>query len=207
MTKGRELLKRTFLKLIAGTFVLGLTFIMSCDSGSDDPPTPEPYDLSGVYTFKKATLQTTLNIPGIPIPIPAGRDITDEMAGGLLAEAPCKDPDNGAVELKSNNKLFFACIGEDNELDAGTWSVDGDYTELTLNLSISTGNLALIIGDLTIDEDNDVISGKITNFPITKPLIAGFLSGIPGADAILAGIDDNITILVDVDIEFQKVTP
>lgn len=206
MTKSIELLKKAFLTLFASAFVVGLLFVVGCESDGDDDPEPELYDLSGVYTFKEAILRTTLTIPGIPIPIPAGTDITDEMAGGLLAEAPCKDPENGAVELKSSKKLFFACIGEDNELDAGTWEVNDEYTELTLNLSVSTGNLALKLTDLEIDEDNDIIGGRISGFPITKDLIAGFLAGIPGADAILAGIDDNFTVLVDVDIKFQKVT-
>lgn len=202
MTKIIIDLKRVFITLISSSLVLGMFFLFSC--GEDDPE-PELYDLSGVYTFKKAILQTTLEIPGLAFPIPAGTDITDEMSDGLLAEAPCKDPENGAVELKPNFKLFFACKGEDNELDAGTWSTDEAQTQLSLNLSVSTGNLLMKVEELTIDEVNDVIGGKIKGFPITKSLLAGFLAGVPGADQILAGIDDNFTIQVDVDIEFQKV--
>ena len=204
MTRNLKIVSRSMGMLLSTLFIFSLVFFMSCDDGSE--PEPELYDLSGIYTFKKAVLQTEIQIPGIPIPIPAGRDITNEMADGLLAEAPCKDPDNGAVELKSNFKLFFACIGEEDELDAGTWMVDDERTELTLSLSVSTGNLALKLKDLDIDEVNDVIGGTITSFPITKTLLAGFLEGVPGADIILGGLDENFTILVDVDIEFQKVT-
>ena len=132
-------------------------------------------------------------------------DITDELSNGLLAEAPCDDPANGAVELKLNFKLFFACVGEDNELDAGTWSIDDARTELTLNLSVASGNLALKVEELVIDEINNLLAGTISNFPITKNLLAGFLADIPGGDAILAGIDDSFTALVDIDIEFEKI--
>lgn len=206
MTKRIEVLKKTIWTVVTGSMMVALLFTVGCDDGGGDDPEPELYDLSGVYIFEEAILQTTINIPGLPIPIPAGTDITDEMAGGLLAEAPCKDPENGAVELKSDKKLFFTCRNEDNELSAGTWNVDDDYTELTLNLSISTGNLAMKIEDLEINETTNIIGGSIKNFPITKDLIAGFLVGIPGADGILAGIDDDFTVLVTVDIKFMKVS-
>jgi hypothetical protein len=35
-------------------------------------------------------------------------------------------------------------------------------------------------------------------------LLAGFVAGVPGAEIILAGIPENTTIFIDVDIEFQK---
>jgi hypothetical protein len=73
-----------------------------------------------------------------------------------------------------------------------------------LNLSVSAGTLPLKIEELKIDETNDVIGGSILNFPITKPLLAGFLTGLPNAEDILAGIPENTIIFVDVDIEFQK---
>ena len=207
MTKTIELLKKTTGTLVAVVFVMGLLFVVSCDSDSDDPG-PELYDLSGFYTFKKAVLTAgkediadVLNLPATLIP----SDITVPMSDGLLAEAPCDDSENGAVELKSDKKLFFSCLGEENEAQAGTWTVNSDTTELTLNLSVSTGNLSLEITELYINETTDVIGGNISNFPITKTLLAGFLAGVPGGDVILASIDDNVTILVDVEIEFQKV--
>ena len=205
MTKGIELIRRTFLALFASAFVVGLLFVVGCDNG-DDEPEPELYELPGVYTFKKAVMQTEFTVPGIGLKLPAGRDITDEMKDGLLSEAPCDNPENGAVELKSSMELFFACIGESNELKAGTWSVNNDTTELTLNLVVAAGALPLKITDLEINKSSNVIGGSIFNFPITKSLLAGFLTGVPGAEAILAGIDENYAQPVDVDIEFQKLT-
>ena len=212
MTKKFKFLNGTIRAVLGSSLLLVLLFIVSCDKGGDDPE-PEPYPLPGVYTFHKAVLQTEITmpfeiVPGVPIVIPAGRDITDEMAGGLLEEAPCDNPENGAVELKANNELFFTCIGESNELKAGTWDVNSDRTELTLVLSVAIGTLNLKIEDFTIDESNDIIGGTIGGFPITKTLLAGFMSGYGLTEqqitAILAGIDDNWTVLVDVDIEFQK---
>ena len=196
-------LKRSFNAIVAGALVIGLIFTMSCDNGDDTPPMPELYPLTGIYTFDEAILQTTFEIPGIGLPITAPRDITNEMAGGLLANANCVDPTNGAVELKSDFKLFFTCLTEGTETQAGTWAVNGDTTKLTLSLSVPAP-LALAIEDFTINESTDVIGGTIKNFPITKELLAGFLAGVPGADAILAGIEDTYVQLVDVDIKFKK---
>lgn len=191
--------------LFGAVLIAGMAFFVGCSDDGDDP-TPELYPIPGTYVFNEAILQTAIEIPGVPIPISKGTDITDQMAGGLLAEAPCDDPNNGGVELKESKELYFTCIGEDNEAKAGTWSINGDTTQLNLNLAVAAGDLQLKIEDLVIDEVNDLISGSITNFPITKTLIAGFLAGIPGGDAILAGLDDDYTVLVDVDIEFKKVS-
>jgi hypothetical protein len=212
MTKTFELLKRATATLVSTAFMLGLLFVVSCDDGGDDPE-PELYDLSGVYTFNKAILKTEITmpfelVPGFPIKVPANTDITDEMAGGLLEEAPCDNPENGAVELKANNQLFFTCIGEDNAEQAGTWEVNSDSTELTLILSVAVGTLNLKIQELDIDETNDIIGGTIGNFPITKTLLAGFMAGFglteQQIEATLAGVDDNWVALVDVEIEFKK---
>ena len=210
MLKEFKFLNGPFRALLASTMILGLVFVMSCDNGDDGDPKPELYEIPGIYTFKKAILTDgkeeiaqVLGIGAALIP----SDITDAMASGLLAEAPCKDPENGAVELKENKELFFTCIGETNEEKSGTWNINADTTVLDLNLSVEAGDLQLKIEELEIDEVNDVISGSINNFPITKTLLAGFLAALPEEqrNAILANIPDETTILVDVDIEFQKV--
>ena len=213
MALSREFIKRTIGVLFAGAFVMGLLFMVGCDNEGEDPE-PELYDLSGVYIFKEATLQSDITITiGIPITVHAGRDITEEMSGGLLAEAPCKDPENGAVELKANNELFFACIGESNEAKAGSWSVDKDRTELTLSLASPPlpSALALKIENLDINETADVIGGSIIKFPLTPDLMLGFLpaSMTDGKTQeeldVLKLLFDPVT-QVDVFISFQKIT-
>lgn len=206
MTKSFKFINSAIGVLLGSALLFGLMFLSACDNDSD--PEPEEYEISGTYTFKEAILQTALTIPGVGITLPVGTPITTQMKDGLLAEAPCDDPDNGAVELKPNFELFFACVGENNELKTGTWSINSDTTELNLNLSVSSGNLQLKISNLTIDENNDVIGGTISNFPITKNLIAGFLAAYPEEqrNAILAGIADDYVSLITVDIKFQKVS-
>lgn len=213
MNKRTNYLKTASRSILAGACIFALLFAISCDSDSNDEPEPELYDLAGAYTFKEAKLQTeiTVNIGVLPVTVPAGTDITEEMAGGLLAEAPCADSNNGAVELKENHELFFACIGEDVELKAGTWAIDDDRTELDLNLSVSTGNLLLKIEAFEIDEVNDVIGGSIVSFPLTPDLMLGFLPTdmTDGKSELeleaLKALFDAVT-QVDVDIAFQKVT-
>ena len=205
MTTNFKYLKRLVSTLLTSSLLLALIFIVSCDNG-DDEPEPELYDLSGIYTFANAELQSELSIPGLPVTLPVGYDITDAMSDGLLAEAPCDDPENGAVELRDTNELFFTCIGESNELKSGTWAVNSDTTELDLNLAVSSGDLPLEISDLEINESANTIGGTIANFPITKTLIAGFLSSYPQEtqDLILAGIAEDYVQLITVDIVFQK---
>lgn len=208
MTKIINDLKKTFWVLFTSSLVLGMVFLMSCDDGNDEPE-PELYDLSGKYIFESAELTSGAQGIADAIGIPVGlipTDITDAMAGGLLAEAPCDDPENGAVELRSDKKLFFTCIGETNELSAGVWDVNGDTTVLTLSLSVPQP-LDLVISNLVIDETNDIIGGAIANFPINKTLLTGFLADLPEEqrNAILAGIEEDFVTLITVEIAFKKV--
>ena len=204
----KKIVTKLFSILILFSLSVGSIFLVSCSD--DEPPTPEEYDLSGNYKIQKATLTSggpqiaaALGVPAALIP----SDITAQMSGAFLGEAPCTNPANGAVNLRSNFELFFACIGETNQVKTGTWSINSQRTELSLNLSVSTGNFALVVSDLQIDEANDVVSGSINNFPITKSFLAGFLASLPAAqrDAILAGIPDNTVVLINVAIEFKKV--
>ncbi len=204
----KQLVTKLFSILLLFSLSMGSLFLVSCSD--DEPPTPEEYDLSGNYKIQKATLTSggpqiaaALGVPAALIP----SDITAQMSGAFLGEAPCTNPANGAVNLRSNFELFFVCIGETNQAKTGTWSVNSQRTELSLNLSVSTGNFSLIVSDLQIDEANDVVSGSINNFPITKSFLAGFLASLPAAqrDAILAGIPDNTVVLINVAIEFKKV--
>lgn len=208
MTRNLKIVSRSMGMLLSTLFIFSLVFFMSCDDGGSDPE-PESYDLTGKYVFEEATLvdgaQGIADAIGIPVGL-IPTDITDAMAGGLLAEAPCDNPENGAVELKENKQLFFTCIGETNDLQAGVWDVNGDTTVLTLSLSVPQA-LDLVLSDLEIDEVNDIISGTISNFPVNKTLIAGFIAILPEEqrDAILAGIDEDFVTLITVDISFKKV--
>jgi len=206
MTQNSDVFKATFRRILGAVLILSLGFVFSCDNGGDDPE-PETWTWPGVYTFNKAILQTAFTVPGTPITLPKGTDITDQMAGGLLANAPCTNPANGAVELKSNNKLFFHCLTETNELDAGTWEYKESTKALDLNLAAPPlpAALQLKVQEVVTDLDTKIVAGAIKSFPLTKDLVAGMIPvGTPGRDAIIAGIPNDYVELIDVDIEFLK---
>jgi hypothetical protein len=211
MTQKSDVFKATFRRILGVVLVLSIGFVFSCDNG-DDEPDPETWTWPGIYVFNKAILTSgaaeiadTLNIPEILIPT----DITEYMAGGLLAAAECANPANGAVELKSDFKLFFTCLTESNESQAGTWEYNDSSKELDLNMASPPlpAALQLKVQNVTTDLDTKIVAGTIENFPLTKDLLGGFLASLPAEqrDAILAGIPDNYVQLINVDIEFLKV--
>ncbi len=208
MNERTKLIRRVFGTLFLGTFLFSLLFIFSCDSGSDDDPEPELYPIPGIYIFQKAILQSSLTVG--PFTIPAGTDITDNMAGGLLAEANCDDPENGAIDLKADKSMFFTCLTESNETQAGLWSINADTTELSLSMSAPPlpNALQLKVEDLEINEATDVIGGDIISFPLTPDLIEGFLQGLSLTQEVIDGILASLPAVtpVDVYIEFKKVS-
>ena len=208
MNKRIKFIKGTFRTLFASTFIIALLFAMSCDNGGDEP---EPEPLAGTYIFNKAVLQTSLSLDlglGFPIPINAGRDITEELAGALLEAAPCADPKNGAVDLRDTKVLYFTCINESGitPTQAGVWNENSDLTELDLNLASPPLPNAIQLSIKNLVVTGDIISGSITSFPLTPELMAGFLVGLVD-ESLIPGLIANLTTeLVDIDIEFKKVS-
>ncbi len=217
MNKENRLIKGIIRAFSISILFSAILFIESCnnDNGENDP---ELFTLPGVYTFSEALLQTkvsmvlNLGFGDLPINFPEGTDITDQLAGGLLEEAPCDNAENAAVELKSNNELFFTCNGESNELKAGTW----EYKEIDkiLNLNLSSPPLSfaipLKIEDVVIDEKNEIIAGTIKSFPLTRDLLLSFIPSYLTATMTsieLEALKSQFPPLlqVDVDIKFQKV--
>ncbi len=211
-------LKNGIFRVLSLGFLIGISFfIESCnnDNGENDP---ETFKIPGVYTFDEALLQTevslilNLGFGNLPIDLPVGTDITEELVGGLLDQAPCDNPENAAVELKSNNELFFTCIGESNELKAGTWEYK--ETEKILNLNLSSPPLPfaipLKIEDVVIDEENEIISGTIKSFSLTPDLMMSFVPSLLTGSMTaleLAALKAQFPPLlqVDIDIKFKKV--
>jgi len=199
--------------LFLSTFLL----IEGCDNdnGENDP---KLFTMPGVYTFEEALLQTevsmTLNLGllNLPISFPVGTDITEQLDDALLDRAPCDNPENAAVELKSNNELFFTCNGESNELKAGTW----EYKEMEeiLNLNFSSPPLPIAIPlkieDVVIDKKNEIIAGTIKSFSLTPDLMMSFVPSFLTAsmtqqelEALKAQFPP--LLQVDIDIKFKKV--
>ena len=209
MNKRIKFLKETFRALFASTFIIALLFAVSCDNGGNEEPEPET--LAGTYIFNKAVLQTSLILDlglAFPIPVAAGKDITNELAGALLAAAPCDDPKNGAVELRETKVLYFTCINEagSTPTQAGVWNENSDLTELDLNLASPPLPNAIQLSLKNLEVKGDIISGSIKSFPLTPELMAGFLVGLVD-ESLIPGLIENLTTeLVDIDIEFKKVS-
>jgi hypothetical protein len=197
---------------VIAMLALSAVTMSSCDDSDDDTTT---WQWPGLYTFNKAILQTQISISlaGVPVTVPAGTDITAQMAGGLLAAAPCSNSQNAVVELKSNNELFFSCRNESTAgLKAGTWEYK--QTENSLNLNLASpplaGALQLKIENVAINQTTNIVAGKINNFPLTRELLLGFippsfLATLSPAEiqALLASLP--AVTLINMDIEFLKV--
>ncbi len=148
--------------------LITVLFMISCNK-ADEPKPKETF--TGTYVFK-SELQTDVSFTidfgfGPSLVTFKGTDILI----GLLENAPCDDAENAAIELKDNKELYFTCIGESNELKAGTWDENADLTILTLNLASGP----LKIEDITVS--GGIISGTIKGFPLTQALLGRLFTG------------------------------
>ena len=128
------------------------------------------------------------------ITIPPGNDASLLVTEGLLGAAPCDDSTNAAVELKSDGKVFYACLNETNEAQMGTWLINTERTILQLNL-FNPQPFQLEISDLVTTATT--FSGTVINFPL--PLDANYELG---GDLPAGGKNIQFT---SVDLSFTKV--
>lgn len=147
---------------ISGLFIAVFALLLvTCEKNKEE----EVDQLVGIYTFTSATLNDTVRliVLGGELALPPGYDASEFVEEGLLGAAPCDDSDSAAVELKSDGKIFYACLGETNEAQMGTWLINTERTILTLNIS-NPQPFGLTISDLTITSNS--FSGTVENFPL-----------------------------------------
>ena len=162
---------------ISGLFIAVFALLLvTCEKKKDEEVDP----LVGTYTFTSATFNETVQMktPLGNVTFPPDFDAKFFVSDGLLGAAPCDVSDSAAVELKSDGKIFYACLGETNEAQMGTWLINTDRTILTLNIS-NPQAFGLTISDLTITANS--FSGTVENFPL--PLDASVELGVnlPGS--------------------------
>lgn len=176
-------LKVALLSLLIFSF--GLVLITSCEEDETKVDS-----LVGTYAFVSATLAEDLMYEDELI-APSGTDVYLVIGQGMFSNTPCDNPLLSAVELRKNNEIWFVCIGEANELKAGTWSIDKERTTLTLNLSppAVSDPLALLVTNL--DEGTTSFTGTIANLPIPTELFQLPAGGV---------------VLVSVNIQFNKLS-
>ena len=153
-------LKMPFRILMSLTFLGVFLFLASCD---DDEP--EGQTLTGQYKFVSASLRTAVTVNGQIIP--AGTDITDQIAEGLFGAVTCADPANTAIDLQSTGSLFFICLNESvTPVQGGTWEGTDSNTRLVLSLSAPPFPQAIQATVQGLAFDGDLLSGYILNLPL-----------------------------------------
>jgi hypothetical protein len=153
----------------------GAILLTTCEKKNGEEVDP----LVGVYKFTSATLNeaVSLKLQGLDVTIPAGTDAKLFVEEGLLGTAPCDDPTNAAVELRSDGKAFYVCLTEENELQMGTWLISVDRTELDLNISTPQAFQLKITGLIT---DASSFSGTVENFPLPRDASIELGEDLPG---------------------------
>jgi hypothetical protein len=179
---------------ISGLFIAVFALLLvTCEKKKDE----EVDQLVGVYTFTSATFNDTvrLKVPvfGDILLLP-GTDASQFVSEGLLGAAPCDNSDSAAVELKSDGKTYYACLGETNESQMGTWQINVDRTVLQLNIS-NPNNFQLTVSDLTITAND--FSGTVENFPLPVDAALELGANLPGG-----GVNYQTS---SVDLTFTKV--
>ena len=166
-------------------FFFGLLLITSCE---EDETKTDP--MVGTYAFVSATLAENLMYED-ELLAPSGTDVYVVIGQGMFGNSPCDNILNSAVELRKNNEIYFVCIGEANELKAGTWSIKDELTILTLKLSppAVTGALSLLVTSLV--EGANSFTGTIANLPVPSELFQLPAGGV---------------LLLTINIEFNKLS-
>lgn len=179
-------------------FYISLFFLFAVLACSEDDggDTPDVDPLVGTYTFKSATFVNgvVITLNGQETTFPPNSDATAFVSGGLLGAAPCDDPANAALELRENGQGFFVCQGENNEVQAGTWEVNEARTQITL-LITNPAPVTILIENFELE--NNILSGRISNFPLVRDNQYPLGAPLPGG-----GLNLQTT---SVDIEFTKV--
>lgn len=161
----------------SGLFIAIIALLMvTCEKKKEEEVDP----LVGTYTFTSATLNDTVNmkLQGLDIVIYPGTNAALFVTEGLLGAAPCDDSTNTAVELKSDGKIFYTCLGETNEAQMGTWLINTERTILTLNL-INPQPFALTVSDLIITANS--FSGTVENLPLPVDASVELGANLPGS--------------------------
>jgi hypothetical protein len=195
----KRLIWRLTAYMLVGMVMAGLVTFTSCSD--DDNEDPEVTTLAGVYSMTEAITTTDIVDVEDSVIIPSGSDVTAIMAGGIFGASPCDNPVNSAVDMATDGKLYFVCIGTESDkdgVDAGSWSESSDLSTLTLTLNqtvVPPAGFVLTINNVT--KTGAVISGSIDGVPMPNTL----LGAIPGFE----DIDFPIIQLVGAEIEFTQV--
>lgn len=152
--------------------LLAALVVTACKKDDDDDdnnnnPTPPTLEekIVGTYQFVAATFNQpiTMTNNGTPVVFAAGDNAYQFVGEGLLGSAPCDNADNAAMEMRGDFTAFYACLGEDNEEQMGTWEVNEATSVLTLNMT-NPLPFSIPINNMTIDDTE--LAGDIIQLPV-----------------------------------------
>lgn len=193
-TKNSFIILRKILFLI---LVLGVISACKKDDNNDNNNPPVPINpIVGTYTFIASTFNDpiTVIVNGDTNNYVAGDDAFLFVGGGLLGSAPCDNADNAALDLRANFTSFYVCLGESNEAQQGTWSINEENTILQLNIS-NPADFVVFITDLDLTDNK--LTGNIPSLPMP------YDTSIPVGDPLPGGGINFQT--ANVTVEFLKV--
>lgn len=194
----RRFIWRLTAYMLFGFVMAGLVTFTSC---SDDEGEEPVQTLAGVYQMTEAITTTDIVDVEDSVIIPSGSNVTAIMAGGIFGSSPCDNPVNSAIDMATDGKLYFVCVGSESDkdgVDAGSWSESDDLSTLTLTLNatvVPPVGFVLTVNNVT--KTGAVISGTIEGVPMPSSL----LGAIPGFEDITFPLIQ----LVGAEIEFTAV--
>jgi len=194
----RRLIWRITAFMLFGLVMAGLVTFTSCNDDDDEEPTQT---LAGVYSMTEAITTTDIVDVEDSVIIPSGSNVTAIMAGGIFGFSPCDNPLNSAVDMATDGKLYFICVGSESDkegVDAGSWSESSDLTTLTLTLNstvVPPTGFVLTINNVT--KTGAVLNGTVDGVPMPGSLLGAF----PGFEDVTFPIIQ----LVGAELEFTMV--
>lgn len=151
-------------------------FVSSCDEDDDNGNnvTP-PADFAGSYEYESAKFgeDVTITVQGQEMEFSAGQSADDFVENIIESAGPCDD--DTELHLRDGGKLFVSCDDDDaNAVEYGTWAINGDQSQLTVNFTSGAMPLSLTLENVRLENDDDdgddiddfKLYGTITDFPV-----------------------------------------
>jgi hypothetical protein len=153
-----------YLNLLFSVFAIaGLLFFAACGDDDGDEPSVDP--AVGIYTLTSVTLNE--DVVYNDQELSEGDDITIIVETALYGASPCNVGPNTVIDLRENFEVFYACKGEDVTPERfGTWVINDDRTQLTMNLTIEGQPFPLLLEQLVVSETS--VSGVVSNYPLVE---------------------------------------
>jgi hypothetical protein len=169
------------MKILKFKVFVVLIAMMGLIAGCNDDTTEEVSPFVGNFTITNAAVAesfTLSTVQGIPIPVPAGQDITAGIQNALLSSAGCSSADKSWVELRADQSMYMSCEGQ-NAFNAGTWEeVDAKTLKLNMNnkaIPSSSAGYSLVVSDVV--KTTTGMTGK-TSVPMPKEMFAAGVASI-----------------------------